>query len=77
VATDAFSPERVSAEERRTVREELGIQASETVVTMISRVIRSKGVLDFAAAARSIRAERRGVRFLLIGPLEPKSMISR
>lgn len=74
VVTDAFAPERVSAEERRRVREELGIQASETVVTMISRVIRSKGVLDFAAAARSIRTERQGVRFLLVGPPEPKSM---
>jgi glycosyltransferase involved in cell wall biosynthesis len=74
VSTDVFSPECVSAEERHRIREELGLSAGETVVTMISRVIRSKGVLEFAAAARSIRADRPGVRFLLIGPLPRDSM---
>jgi glycosyltransferase involved in cell wall biosynthesis len=74
VPAEALSPERISPQDRQKVRDELGIREGETVVTMISRVIRSKGVMEFAAAARSIRAERDDVRFLLIGPLETDSM---
>jgi glycosyltransferase involved in cell wall biosynthesis len=74
VDTERFHPERIAESERRRVREELGLRAGEIVVTMVSRVIRTKGVLELAAAARAIRAERPDVRFVLIGPLETDSM---
>jgi len=63
-----FAQERVSDEERNRVREELGIGPDEIVVTMISRVIRSKGVLEFAAAAREVGLRSSCARFVLVGP---------
>ncbi len=74
VATDVFDPARIPSDARRAVRAELGIGAGELVVTMVSRVIRSKGVLELTAAARAIARERPDVRFVLIGPRETESM---
>lgn len=74
VATDLFSPARVSEAERVQLRHELGIQPGEIVVTMISRVIRSKGVFEFLAAARHVRLGHPRVRFLLIGPEDGDSI---
>jgi len=74
VASEDFAPERVPAAEREALRQELGIDKGDLLVTMISRVIRSKGVLEFAAAARRVQAARPGVRFLLVGPVERSSL---
>ncbi len=74
VSTQRFTPERIAARDRERVRCDLGLRPQDVVVTMISRIIRSKGVLEFAQAARSIRAERSNVRFVLIGPLDRESM---
>ena len=41
---------------------------------MISRVIRSKGVLEFMAAARVARLDHPHARFLLIGTLDDDSV---
>ena len=68
VATDTFDPARVSAQARGRVRAELGIGHDEVVVAMISRVIRSKGVPEFLAAARTVCRGHPRVRFLLVGP---------
>ncbi|BAY24251.1 group 1 glycosyl transferase [Calothrix sp. NIES-2100] len=67
VSTNLFDPVRVCDQERSQLRDELGIQPDEIVVTMISRVIRSKGVLEFMEAALMLRAQYPKVRFLLIG----------
>lgn len=74
VPTDVFSPERVSPADCERIRRELGIQADEIVVTMISRVMRSKGVLEFAAAGAGVRKHFPVVRFLLIGPEDEGSL---
>ena len=58
------------------LRSELRIQPDEIVVTMISRLIRSKGVLEFMDAARAVHLNYPHVRFLLIGP-EDKESIDR
>jgi len=49
------------------LRVELGL-SGKTVVTMISRVIREKGVIEYLQAAERISARRKDVRFLLVGP---------
>lgn len=67
VSTDYFSPERFSETEKVQIRHELGIQSDAILVTMVSRVIRSKGVIEYAAAAKNISADHSKVRFLLIG----------
>jgi glycosyltransferase involved in cell wall biosynthesis len=74
VATDVFTPARVSDAEQAQLRGELGIQPDEIVVTMVSRVMRSKGVLEFMAAALDVRPGYPHVRFLLIGPEDDENL---
>jgi glycosyltransferase involved in cell wall biosynthesis len=68
VSSAFFSPTRVSSLECTLLRDELDIKLDETVVTMISRVNRTKGVFEFMAAALETRAAYSNVHFLLIGP---------
>lgn len=51
VPTNLFNPARVSDAKQTQLRAELRIRPCEIVVTMVSRVIRSKGVLEFMVAA--------------------------
>lgn len=67
VSTDLYNPSRISKDARLRLREELGIQMDEIVVTLVSRVIRTKGVLDFMDAAKKMRLQNPLVKFLLIG----------
>lgn len=73
VSTDLFARTRVSDGERARLRHELGIQPDQVVVTMISRVMRSKGVVEFMTAARAVRLAYPHVCFLLVGPEEVES----
>ena len=41
------------------------------VFLLVSRLLRSKGIAEYAAAARAVRAERSDVRFRIAGILEP------
>jgi glycosyltransferase involved in cell wall biosynthesis len=74
VSTDVFAPVQVPESIRNQVRAELGVQPAEIVVTMISRVIRSKGVLEFMAAAQEMGIRYPNARFLLIGPEDEESV---
>ena len=62
-----YSQIQISDENRAELKKEFGIQDSEIVVTMISRIIRSKGVIEYAEAALNVRNQMPHVRFLLIG----------
>jgi glycosyltransferase involved in cell wall biosynthesis len=68
VATDRFARARVPESKKKELRSELGIDADDLVVTMISRITRSKGALEFLEAARATRSHHPEVRFILIGP---------
>ena len=70
VDTARFDRMRMSAAEQARAREDLGLRPGQLVVTMISRIIRSKGVLEFEEAARQICAVRSDVRFILAGPAD-------
>lgn len=71
VRTDVFAPlERENVLRKRV---ELGV-GDAPVVVMISRILRSKGVLDFTAAARAVRASHPEIRFLLVGPDDRDSL---
>jgi glycosyltransferase involved in cell wall biosynthesis len=59
---------RPPAEELAALRQELDV-ASGPVVTMVSRLVRTKGVREFCAAAGAVRRERPDCTFLLVGPL--------
>ena len=66
VRTDVFTP-AASGDTTSASRADLGLAGDALVVTMISRVTRTKGVLDFAAAAQKIRALRPEIEFVLAG----------
>ena len=68
-----FSMEALDEERRRTLRTELGLTADSRVVIMVARMIRPKGVREFAEAARLLRHRRPSIKFLLVAPLEPDS----
>lgn len=76
VNTRVFASNRVQRDKQVQLREEFGFLPGDVVVTMISRVIRSKGVLEFMAAARAIKKEFPKIRFLLVGP-EDKDNLDR
>ena len=61
-----FSPEILTA-----ARAELGINPENVVVTMAARLIRDKGVFEFAQAAEILATRFPGTRFLLVGEPDP------
>jgi glycosyltransferase involved in cell wall biosynthesis len=73
VRTDVFDRERVSGQAIATFREDVGAGPDSVVVTMIARVTRSKGALDFADAAE-LCAEDDHIRFVLVGPNDRQSL---
>lgn len=74
VPTDVFAPTRVTAKERDGLKAELGIKPSEVVVTMVSRVMRSKGVLDFVEASQAVKLHDPDSHFVLVGAHDAESM---
>jgi len=74
VPTHLFDPSQFSQHERDELKQELGIAPGELVVTMISRLIRSKGIMEFSRAAREIGTCFPKVRFLLVGPADLDSI---
>lgn len=76
VSTDCFASHQISEEKRSQLRRELGIQIEDIVVTMISRVMRSKGVLEFMTTAQNVRSKFTRTHFLLVGGVEEKSLYS-
>lgn len=70
VDTARFDGAQTSAAERARIREELGLRPGQVVVTMVARVIRSKGAVEFAEAAHEIPAARSDVRWILAGPAD-------
>ena len=63
-----FSPAAVDPARPTALRAQWGIGADEVVVTMVARLLPSKGVREFAAAAEALRGR---AKLVLIGPLEP------
>jgi len=74
VRTERLDPMRFPPEARARLRTSLGLAPDDVVVIMVTRVIRSKGVLDLLAAARALRASHARLRFVLVGADEPGSM---
>lgn len=71
VRTDVFvAGDQDAAQE---LRMQLGLDG-QVVVVMVSRVMRSKGVLDYAAAARHARQADSGLAFLLVGGEDAESL---
>ena len=68
IDVEALRGKRPSAEALAALRSELGIEGG-AVVTMVSRLVRTKGVAEYCAAAAAVRRERPDCTFLLVGPV--------
>ncbi len=55
------------ADGRREKRRELGLDAGDLVVGMVTRLVREKGCVEFFAMAARVAAENPRARFLLVG----------
>jgi glycosyltransferase involved in cell wall biosynthesis len=74
VDTNHLDPARFSAAGRLQVRASLGVPADALLVTLVSRLIRSKGVEDFVAAAAQVRQRFPDAHFLLVGAADRDSV---
>lgn len=74
VSTGFFDKSLVTERARKHTRAELGLQETDTVVTMIARVMVSKGVTEFGQAAKDIQTRYPDVKFLLVGGLDESSL---
>jgi glycosyltransferase involved in cell wall biosynthesis len=69
VDSSRFTP-RVGGHDRSRIRQDLGLSPDAVVFTMISRLVRSKGVLDFCNAAVTARSRNPNYEFLLVGDVD-------
>lgn len=69
-----FDPEAVSAARLGALRDELGIPRDALVVGTVARLVAEKGYRELFAAARIVRREIPGVRFLVVGADEGEAM---
>lgn len=74
VRTSAFDRRSVEPALRTAIRAELGASDATVIVTMASRIIRSKGVTEFAEAAERVRARLPDTCFVLVGPDDQESV---
>lgn len=65
-----FDPASLDPGRLAALRAELGLPEGGLVVGMIGRMVREKGFVEFFEAARAIRARRRDVSFLVVGPTD-------
>lgn len=74
VDTALLRPGAAPRQAVRAVRSEIGAADEGLVVTMVARLIRPKGVLEFARAARLLADTHPTTRFVLVGPVDPASV---
>jgi glycosyltransferase involved in cell wall biosynthesis len=67
IDVDGLARQRSSPKVLDDLRTELGLHGK-TVITMVSRLMKVKGVDEFAATAAAVRRHRPDTAFLLVGP---------
>jgi glycosyltransferase involved in cell wall biosynthesis len=73
VDTHRFSPANRDRY-RSVVRESLSLESETVVVLMVTRLIRTKGVNEFAIAARSAKSAGLNAVFILVGPVDSENI---
>jgi len=73
VNVEDYSPAVISAEQLTRLRKELGLSPQDRVVSMVGRMIWSKGIREFVEASKILRDQLPNVRFILVGPLDEGS----
>lgn len=70
IRTDIFDPSRFTGTHRESLRKGLQIPPGAPLITMVTRILRSKGVADFARAADLVRKRTPSAHFLLVGAVD-------
>ncbi|MCK4602398.1 MAG: glycosyltransferase, partial [Phycisphaerae bacterium] len=65
-----FDPERFTPEDRRRIRNSLGIREEEFVLMILGRLTRHKGYFELAEAMRSVVKENPRAKLLCVGPMD-------
>lgn len=74
---DDFIARKASSKTKKRLREKFGIANNDVVITLIARLVKDKGVLEFLESAKILRKQS-NIKFLLAGPLrsEGKQAVS-
>jgi glycosyltransferase involved in cell wall biosynthesis len=74
IDTEFFSPHQVSEEKKESLRNELGLKASDFVFVFVGRLVGDKGINELVSAFKSLYLgegfRERNLRLLLVGPYE-------
>jgi len=75
---DDFVSKQADAKTKIAMKEKLNIKEGDVVVTLIARLVKDKGILEYLESAKQL-AHKPNIKFLLIGPLgtEGKQAISK
>lgn len=76
VDVDRFSAGAISADRKETLRKELDIPAGNFVVGFVGRITQDKGIRELRLTYEALRRERKGITFLVVGPLDDSDPIS-
>lgn len=67
-----FDPTRFSEDERRSIREELGIGPESRIVLFLGRICRDKGVVELLDAFDELHSTGQDAHLLLVGPFDER-----
>jgi len=70
INTSYFDPALFSAEESLSLRQSLGIKATDFVFIFVGRIVSDKGINELVAAYLQLQKEHSNCKLLLVGPLE-------
>jgi glycosyltransferase involved in cell wall biosynthesis len=74
-AEHKFNPDRLAADARTRTRAACDIPAGALVVGYIGRIVRDKGMVELAAAWRTLRERFPAAHLLLVGPFETQDRV--
>lgn len=74
-AEGRFNPARFTDEEKKALRERLGIPGDAIVVGYVGRLVRDKGITELAQAWNALREKHHNLHLLLVGDYEPQDPV--
>jgi len=75
---DDFIAKKADSETVKTLKKKLNFNDNDVVITLVARLVKDKGVIEFLEAAKLL-AKYNNIKFLLVGPLgsEGKQAVSK
>ncbi len=70
IDTERFSNVSVNLEQKKALKQSLGIKEGDFVIGFAGRLVRDKGIIELVRAYQEIRKEHQNVKLMLVGMLE-------